>query len=241
MTNDLSYYTGRKMGEALTRPFDPSAHTARSYRRVIDRVGGLPEDASVLDICCGLGSGSHFLGGKVRRVTGVDHSAEAIAFAEEHYAVPGKVEFVVANVLELSLAETFDAAVMVDVVEHFSRDDAIALLRRVSGALRPGGEIILHLPLGATPAARFRRAYKRVKTGIDHTGDPTHLAAYDLSAALELCRRSGLVVRRWVCKYAAPPFPAKWVEALSSNAGETRRIAIADATAISVDLRLAEK
>jgi SAM-dependent methyltransferase len=236
--NDLAYYERRKMGESLVRPFDPSVHTARSYRRVLDRVGGLAADASVLDICCGLGSGSHFLGGKVRRVVGVDHSTEAISFATEHYTLPGRVEFLAADVMHLDLDEKFDAAIMVDVIEHFSTNDAVALLRRVSGLLRPNGEIVVHLPLGDTPAARFRRFYKGVKTGIDHTGDPTHLVAYDLTAALEVCHRAGLEVRRWMCKYAAPPIPAKWMEALALHVSASPRTTLANAMAISVDLRL---
>ena len=46
----------------------------------------LAEGRDVLDVACGEGYGSSILAGMAQRVTGVDISPQAVAYAREHYA-----------------------------------------------------------------------------------------------------------------------------------------------------------
>ncbi len=68
---------------------------------------------SVLDAACGTGNVSFELAQRGYRVMGVDLSAEMIEIAHQKAvasALPGSVEFAVADLTQLALARTFDAA-----------------------------------------------------------------------------------------------------------------------------------
>lgn len=93
-------------------------HVAR-YEFVASR---LPPGSRVLDIACGVGYGARILAAAGHRVTAVDASAEAIAFARQHYAHP-HIEFVAATAESFRIApdERFDAVVCFETIEHLER------------------------------------------------------------------------------------------------------------------------
>jgi SAM-dependent methyltransferase len=99
----------------------------------------------VLDVACGEGYGSAFLGRSAAYVAGVDVSAEAIAHAERTYARPGAVEFVQASCTRLPFPEaSFDVAVSFETLEHIEGQDAF--LDELARVLKPDGVLVLSCP-----------------------------------------------------------------------------------------------
>src|SRR5881296_1859283 len=73
--------------------------------------------ATVLDAGCGVGYGCAYLARTAMRVTGVDRSTEALAYAREHHSAPN-VEFVEADLLELPFPDaSFDVVCAFETIE----------------------------------------------------------------------------------------------------------------------------
>jgi len=99
----------------------------------------------VLDVACGEGYGSAFLGQGAAYVAGVDVSPEAIAHAERSYARPGAVEFVQASCTRLPFPEaSFDLAVSFETLEHIEGQEAF--LDELARVLKPDGVLVLSCP-----------------------------------------------------------------------------------------------
>lgn len=128
----------------------------------------------VLDVGCGIGRNlAHNHGSGV----GVDHNAEAIAFAKRRglvamlpdeflrspYATPGR----------------FDSLLLAHVAEHMPHDDARALVASYLPYVRSGGTVVLITP----QEAGFR-------------SDATHVEFTDHAALARLARETGLVPSR---------------------------------------------
>lgn len=110
------------------------------YRLIYDWIPAGAE--RVLDVGCGNGLFTQWLGRKARFVAGTDHNAGQIRQARE--GARGGV-FVVAEGERLPFATgSFDAVVMSDVLEHM-RDDREAL-REAWRVLTPGGRLLISLP-----------------------------------------------------------------------------------------------
>lgn len=141
----------------------------------------LPSQASnprAVDLACGPGN----VLAVFRRLgysdfTGVDGSAEQVEVARR--AAFEVVEGDVFEFLASEKAGSFDLITAFDLVEHFTRDEAISFLRLVHQRLRPNGSLILQLPNGDSPFA-----------GAVYNSDATHEALYtaiSLRHMLEAC------------------------------------------------------
>jgi SAM-dependent methyltransferase len=98
----------------------------------------------VLDAGCGAGYGAAELAQTALAVTGVDVSADAIAYAREHYRLPN-LRFEEASVTALPQADaSLDLVVSFEVVEHLA--DWAAFLREVRRVLAPDGQFIVSTP-----------------------------------------------------------------------------------------------
>ena len=115
-------------------------HVVR-YEFALSHVQG----ASVLDLGCGCGYGTHLLAtGGARSAIGVDISPEAIEYSRSHYHAPN-LTFERMDVTALSLPDaSFTAVVCLEVFEHV--DDQEALLKEAVRVLAPGGTLILSTP-----------------------------------------------------------------------------------------------
>jgi SAM-dependent methyltransferase len=101
--------------------------------------------ATVLDVGCGPGWTSAFLAEAGYRPTGVDLVPANVEAARERVARWGvEAEFVVADMDHLDLANTWDAALMLDALHHSTRPRAV--LAGVARHLRPGGWLVLGEP-----------------------------------------------------------------------------------------------
>jgi 2-polyprenyl-3-methyl-5-hydroxy-6-metoxy-1,4-benzoquinol methylase len=71
----------------------------------------------------------------------------------------------------------FDRIVLFDVLEHFTLDDAIAMLVRIGDLLAPGGRVVIRVPNMASPFALSI-----------HFGDITHRAAFTPASIRQAAR-----------------------------------------------------
>jgi SAM-dependent methyltransferase len=132
----------------------------------------LPTGGSALDAACGLGAGSAFLAER-GSVVGVDLSRATIERCRARYgeALAERASFVTADLLELELeSERFDVAVSVHTLEHL-RDER-TFLARLARWLRPGGRLVLEVPL------LMRRPFVGIETPLS----PDHLREYEVDA-----------------------------------------------------------
>lgn len=106
----------------------------------------IPDDAAVLDICCGVGYGSKILAEKTncKSVQSVDKSEDAINYGRTYYSDP-KITFHCSDCFEAPLEkESFDAIVSFETVEHIQEDKAF--IERLHTLLKPNGTLILSTP-----------------------------------------------------------------------------------------------
>lgn len=100
---------------------------------------------SLVDIGCGDG---RFLSEAAERyperdVLGVDYSARAIELAR---ALNPDVSYENANIFDDDLPRQFDAATMIEVLEHIPPQEVEAFLGAVARSITPGGSLIVTVP-----------------------------------------------------------------------------------------------
>lgn len=127
---------------------------------------------ATLDLGCGIGRHlAHLPSGSV----GVDHNEAAVGAARARGCtafLPGE--------LDAALPDArFDSLLAAHVLEHMTRAEAVAFLRRFEGRLRPGGRAVLITP----QEAGFR-------------SDASHVEWLDFAALGEIARALGWRVER---------------------------------------------
>ena len=151
-TDEEFYETGRK---------DWSEFRERWERYGLDR-------ESCLDIGCGAGRLTRSIAEDFKMVHGVDVAEGMIAYARER--VGGNVQLHVTDGVTLPLADASLTAVFsVIVFLHFDRaEHAADYFREIARVLRPGGTIMIQLPLHAWPSNLkpvVRKAYAATYAG----------------------------------------------------------------------------
>lgn len=105
---------------------------------------GFSEGQTVLDAACGTGYGSAILAERAAAVTGVDISADAVAYAQAHYGSE-KTRFLQSPVEHTPLPDrSFSLIVSFETIEHTLSPKAA--LREFARLLRPDGRLILSTP-----------------------------------------------------------------------------------------------
>lgn len=102
-------------------------------------------DDKVLDVGCGSGLGSMFLGQYAGHVTGIDVKKTEIADAGR-LNKRRNVEFRLQDLYDLPDNELFDVVTALDVVEHFSAADGRKLIAEMLKHIRPDGLLIIGTP-----------------------------------------------------------------------------------------------
>jgi 2-polyprenyl-3-methyl-5-hydroxy-6-metoxy-1,4-benzoquinol methylase len=116
------------------------------YDCVLAKIRAVPKGGRICELGCGNGYFSGLLASAGYAVTGIDASASGIDIARREYGE--RIQFLVSSIdggLPDSLsAESFDAVVSIDVVEHFYRPSA--LLESANRLLAKNGTLLLSTP-----------------------------------------------------------------------------------------------
>lgn len=102
----------------------------------------------ILDIGCGIGWFAATVASKYgAEVLAIDASEYAINEARRRYGNVNNLDFQVCDALLIEYEEAFDKISCLDVLEHFSYEDAQILLKKIYTALREGGSLVLCVPI----------------------------------------------------------------------------------------------
>ena len=174
-----SYVTGRE--EPLAPESVAGLRPRLPYLRALVR-RHFPADRNsrILDLGCGHGAllfVLHTAG--YRNATGVDGSPEQVA-AAQRLGIEGVFEGDVMHTLADTPDASVDIFVAFDIIEHFGKDELVALVDEVHRVLRPSGSWLIHVPNSEGPlGARMRYS------------DFTHEIALTRTSLSQLLRVSG--------------------------------------------------
>jgi ubiquinone/menaquinone biosynthesis C-methylase UbiE len=106
-----------------------------------------PRCEHALEIGCGTGEFTRLLAQRAESVVAVDLSPQMIRLAQLQSANYTNIEYITGDVMQLTLpGESYDCIVSIATLHHLPRDQA---LLRMTGALKPGGVLIIHDLLAA--------------------------------------------------------------------------------------------
>jgi len=127
----------------------------------------LKRGARVLDVPCGFGRHSGELARRGYSVVGVDLSSAMLREARRRHREGDRLSFVRRDMRRLSYRGEFDAVVcLFTSFGYFSERENVATLRKMAGALKPGGRLLIdhrnpHLDAGL-PTHRWDRETSRI-------------------------------------------------------------------------------
>ncbi len=141
----------------------------------------------VIDIGCGNGALTYDMAERAgAMVTGIELNASSLIDAKKRYG-HRRIRYVSGDVLQDLPDETFDVAVMSNVLEHIS--NRVAFLRNAQEILRPE-RWLLRVPL----YERDWRVPVMQELEIDHRLDPTHCTEYTQESFAEEMKQAGLEI-----------------------------------------------
>ena len=174
-----AYVTGRD------KPLAPASLgglglRAHHLRKLIRKHFPPETDAAILDLGCGHGALLHFARTEgYTNIRGVDGSPEQLEAAAA-LGIEGVEQVDVMEALARQPRDSLDCVASVDLIEHFKRDELLALVDEVYRVLRPGGRWIVHAPNAESPFG-MRILY----------GDFTHELAFTRASVSQLLLSSG--------------------------------------------------
>lgn len=124
-------------------------HASAPYlKRLIRKHVPSEPNTQILDLGCGFGALLYWLRqAGYTSLEGMDRSAEQVEGAHSlglDFVQQGDI----AKYLDARPSSTCDVVFAFDVLEHFSKEEAMQFVDEVFRVLRPGGRFILHLPNG---------------------------------------------------------------------------------------------
>jgi 2-polyprenyl-3-methyl-5-hydroxy-6-metoxy-1,4-benzoquinol methylase len=141
----------------------------------------LPMDRNVkvLDIGCGIGSLVHIMSkAGYTNVSGIDISEEMVKVAHS-LGIASVMQGDIIPFLDQHKQE-YDLILGLDIIEHFTKDELVALLFTIRASLKPGGTALFRTPNADAPFA-----------SIFANGDFTHENYMNASSARQVCMNCG--------------------------------------------------
>jgi 2-polyprenyl-3-methyl-5-hydroxy-6-metoxy-1,4-benzoquinol methylase len=122
----------------------------------IQEISKLKEGDRVLDLMCGYGRHALELGRRGFAVTAIDNLGEYVDEIRMKAAEEGlAVDAIEQDVLYATLAGVYDAVIcMGNSFAFFNKEDAITILKNISGHLKPGGVLVINSWMIAEVAIR---------------------------------------------------------------------------------------
>ena len=179
-SSDIDFYESYARFKEYAAPA-PSAKESGRYDEELWQPAGCVKEMSFLEIGCGRGHFLAYLREKgVTEFLGIDQDPalgkHVPAKLADHFRIVDVWEFLDDH----SGARRFDRIVMLDVLEHFTAEDGVRMLRGLARILRPGGRIAVRVPNMSSPwGAQYQ------------FGDLTHKAAYGPTSMRQLAEASG--------------------------------------------------
>lgn len=90
--------------------------------------------------------------------TGLEYSAERVQYARENSS--SNIKFIAGNIETISLAEKYDAILMLDVIEHL--DDKLTALKNIRQLMADQGIVIISFPPFRSPFGGHQQVMKSV-------------------------------------------------------------------------------
>jgi 2-polyprenyl-3-methyl-5-hydroxy-6-metoxy-1,4-benzoquinol methylase len=149
-------------------------------------------DARILDVPCGYGRYLKALASHgYTNASGIDISAEQIAFAREKLNLT-KVEVADGLTRFRQAHQSFDAILMLDVLEHLSTGETIEWLTSAYAALKPGGVLVIQVPNSLSPFS------------VHFHSDLSHKRAYSPATMSQSLHLAGIHQFRHYSSFDAP-------------------------------------
>jgi 2-polyprenyl-3-methyl-5-hydroxy-6-metoxy-1,4-benzoquinol methylase len=158
------------------------------YQKVAER---LPTGCSVLEVGCHTGYFSRALMARGHHVLGIDMNAAAARIATEQGVVVIVADVEQPDLLRL-IPETFDAIVVMDVLEHTR--DPVDVLRRLKRKLNPHGRVLITGPNVANWEVRKNLLFGKWNYTTAGILDRTHLHFCTASSWRQLVVEAGYSV-----------------------------------------------
>lgn len=141
-------------------------------------------DARIIEIGCGYGRYIKALQElDYTNVQGIDISKEQIDYATEKLGLVN-VKHTDAMAYLADAWETYDAILLLDVLEHLELPYSVKLIQAIGAALKPGGAFVVQVPNALSPLSPNRH------------WDITHLRAYSTHSMEQHLRLGGFVEMR---------------------------------------------
>jgi len=137
------------------------------------------EQRSVISLGCGSGELEVILGREGHHITGIDVSDDALQVAEKHRKEEhlDNVQFIKASIDNMPFpANSFDSAIMLEVLEHISYSDTEEIFTEIKRVLKPHAKLLITVP--------NKFAY----------GDPGHIQVFTKGRLAELLDEQGLSI-----------------------------------------------
>lgn len=181
------YFASTSQSSVADRSVDYRALTAGLKRGLGDWLE--VDDKDVIDLGCGTGELSWLAcNQKAREVVGVNLSEDEIKFAQPH--VPAKfIHQDILTYLSDCTDESVDRIYALNILEHLTKDDLVAVLEQSQRCLRSGGQLIAMVPNATSPFGTMTRYW-----------DITHILAFTPSSLRQLQRLCGfrsIEFREW--------------------------------------------
>ena len=165
-----THITGRK-GEATLEGFQREFPT---WDKHFGRLLSPDHGSRILDVGCGRGGMVYWLQQRgYRNAGGIDLSREQVDTARQ-LGIPNVQQADAGEYLTGRRAH-YDALILRDVLEHFTRDEIVEVLELCRSAIRPGGVLIVQVPNAESPF------FGRIRYG-----DFTHELAFSSSSLTQL-------------------------------------------------------
>jgi len=169
----------------------------------------------ILDVGCGSGVITSFLGESGAQVTGLDANGDAILFAKDKYG-NDNVNFIHGLVDERrDFEKQADKIYCLEVIEHIYYKQGREMLNSFYRLLKPGGSVFLTTP-------NYNSMWPFIEWGMDVFGlapamaKLQHVEHYDKSRLKKICLEAGFKIRR----VKTNCFLAPWVAPLSMKFAE---------------------
>lgn len=169
----------------------------------------LPEtpDAAVLDLGCGTGLelDYYFRLNPTARITGIDVAEDMLDVLKKRFSDKA-ITVIKGSYFDVSFGNSrYDAAVSVESLHHFTKEEKVPLYKKVRQALSPGGFFILtdYFAESEETELRLREELRRIKTkegirdgGLYHFDTPL-TAEHEIQALEEAGFSCVSVLKRW--------------------------------------------